>query len=125
MATALHTAGEPGRALDPAREAAELQNETGTRDRWAAALTTLAMVLLDLDRADEALVYARQARDVHLECGTRRDHGCALRALGLISARLGRRGAALAYLRDARRTLEEVGDVLEAQRVAAEIRNLS
>lgn len=124
-ATALHTAGEPARALEPAREAAELQNETGTRDRWAAALTTLAMVLLDLDRADEALVYARQARDVHLECGTRRDHGCALRALGLISARLGRRGAALSYLRDARRTLEEVGDVFEAQRVAAEIRNLS
>ncbi|MFB4283368.1 tetratricopeptide repeat protein [Nonomuraea sp. MTCD27] len=125
MAQALHPAGRAAEALELARQAVELQNESGTRDRWAAALTTLAMVLLDLDRADEALVYARQARDVHLECGTRRDLGCALRALGLISARLGRRGAAVAYLRDAVRTLEEVGDVFEAQQVSEELRDFT
>ncbi|GAA3713022.1 hypothetical protein GCM10022224_093190 [Nonomuraea antimicrobica] len=125
MAQALHTAGRSAAALEPARETVELQNESGTRDRWAAALTTLAMVLLDLDRADEALVYARQARDVHLECGTRRDLGCALRALGLVSARLGHRAQAVAQLRDAVRTLEDVGDVFEAQQAAAELRDLS
>ncbi|MBF8186801.1 tetratricopeptide repeat protein [Nonomuraea sp. K274] len=122
IAQALHRAGKAAEALEPARETVELQNETGTRDRWAAALTTLAMVLLDLDLAEEALVYARQARDVHLECGTRRDLGCALRALGLVSARLGRRGAAARYLAEAVRTLEEVGDVFEVQRVAEELR---
>ncbi|MEV0383359.1 tetratricopeptide repeat protein [Nonomuraea sp. NPDC050643] len=124
MAQALHTAGKPAAALKLARETAELQNETGTRDRWAAALTTLAMVLLDLDRADEALVYARQARDVHQECGTRRDLGCALRALGLISAKLGHLGAAGEYLREAVRTLDEVGDLFEAQLVSEELREL-
>ncbi|WP_170223488.1 tetratricopeptide repeat protein [Nonomuraea turkmeniaca] len=125
IAQALLTAGRPAAALGPARETVELQNETGTRDRWAAALTTLAMVLLDLDRGEEALLYARQARDVHLECGTRRDLGCALRALGLISARLGKRGAAIAYLAEAVRTLEEVGDIAEVQRVAEEIREMA
>ncbi|MGN9841543.1 tetratricopeptide repeat protein [Nonomuraea sp. H19] len=122
IAQALHTAGRPAAALEPARETAELQNETGTTDRWAAALTTLAMILLDLDRCEEALVYATQARDVHLGCGTRRDLGCALRALGLISARLGDRRAAIGYLAEAVRTLEDVGDVFEAQRVTEELR---
>ncbi|MEO3889694.1 tetratricopeptide repeat protein [Nonomuraea sp. B5E05] len=125
MAQALHTAGEPAAALALARETVELQNETGTRDRWAAALTTLAMVLLDLDQADEALVHAKQAKDVHQECGTRRDLGCALRALGLISARLGDRAAAAEQLREAVRTLEEVGDVMEARQVAEELRRLT
>jgi tetratricopeptide (TPR) repeat protein/CRP-like cAMP-binding protein len=125
VAVALHTAGQPAAALEPAMETVELLNETGTRDRWAAALTTLAMVLLDLDRPEEALVHARQSREVHLECGTRRDLGCALRALGLISARLGNMGAAAGYLGESVRTLEEVGDVAEAQQVAEELRGLS
>jgi tetratricopeptide (TPR) repeat protein len=125
IAQALHTAGRPAAALAPAMEAVELQNETGTKDRWAAALTTLAMVLLDLDRGEEALVYAQQARDVHMECGTRRDLGCALRALGLISARLGNRGAAITFLAEAVRTLEEVGDVIEAQRVMEDLRDMA
>ncbi|MGW0807626.1 tetratricopeptide repeat protein [Nonomuraea sp. NPDC002799] len=125
IAQALHTAGKPGAALPFARETVELQNETGTRDRWAAAATTLAMVLLDLDLAEEALLHASQARDVHRECGTRRDLGCALRALGLISARLGHLSAAVAYLREAGQALEEVGDVFEAQRVAEELRDLA
>ncbi|MFC4118419.1 tetratricopeptide repeat protein [Nonomuraea zeae] len=124
VAQALHAAGRPAAALEPAMETVELLNETGTRDRWAAALTALAMVLLDLDRAEEALIHARQAREVHLESGTRRDLGCALRALGLISARLGNKGAAAGYLGEAMRTLEEVGDVAEAQRVADELRSL-
>ncbi|GAA3126908.1 tetratricopeptide repeat protein [Nonomuraea salmonea] len=122
VAQALHAAGRPAAALEPARETVELQHESGTRDRWAAALTTLAMILLDLDRAEEALPYARQARDVHQECGTRRDLGCASRALGLVSARLGRQEAAVAHLREAVRTLEEVGDLVEARRAAEELR---
>ncbi|MEU6718829.1 tetratricopeptide repeat protein [Nonomuraea sp. NPDC046802] len=124
IAQALHTAGRPAAALPFARETVELQNETGTRDRWAAALTTLAMVLLDLDQLEEAEDHARQSRDVHLECGTRRDLGTALRALGLISARRGRLGLAAGYLRESVQTLEEVGDVIEARRVAEELRDL-
>ncbi|MGW2145166.1 tetratricopeptide repeat protein [Nonomuraea bangladeshensis] len=124
VAQARHAAGRAAEALGPAAEAVELQRAAGSRDRWAAALTALALVLLDLDRPGEALELARQARDVHQECGTRRDLGCALRALGLVSARLGDRDAAVACLTEAARTLEEVGDVQEAGRVAEELRYL-
>ncbi|WP_197093851.1 tetratricopeptide repeat protein [Nonomuraea sp. SBT364] len=125
IAQALHTAGRPAAALEYATRTVELQHETGTRDRWAAALTTLAMILLDLDRPEEARGYAEQARDVHRGCGTRRDLGCALRALGLIARRQGDTGAAAGLLGEAVRTLEEVGDVFEARKAAAELREMS
>ncbi|MGW3350923.1 tetratricopeptide repeat protein [Nonomuraea rubra] len=129
VAQALHTAGRAEEALEPAMETVELQKETGTRDRWAAALTTLAMVLLDLDldlgRVEEALAYARQARDVHQECGTRWDLGCALRALGLISAKLDDRGTAVAHLQEAARIFEEVRDLSGARQAFSELRSLT
>lgn len=125
IAQALHVAGKTAAALEYARETVELQNESATKDRWAAALTTLAMILLDLDRPDEALTFASQARDVHLVCGTRRDLGCALRAIGLIAHRAGDRAEAVANLREAVRILEEVGDVFELKKASAELRQMS
>jgi len=83
------------------------------------------MILLDLGHPEEARRHAAQARDVHLSCGTRRDLGCALRALGLIERRRGDLGAAAGHLRAAVRILEEVGDVLESRKAAAELRQMS
>ncbi|MFD2356085.1 tetratricopeptide repeat protein [Nonomuraea ferruginea] len=125
IALALHTAGRPSPALAYARQTVELLHETGTRDRWGAALTTLAMILLDLNRPEEAYVHAARAREVHHACGTRRDLGCALRALGLIAWRRGDAAAAVAHLGEAVRTLDEVGDVVEARKAAQELRRMS
>ncbi|MFC5820174.1 tetratricopeptide repeat protein [Nonomuraea harbinensis] len=125
IALALHTAGRPSSALAYARQTVELLDETGTRDRWGAALTTLAMILLDLNRPEEAYVHAARAREVHHACGTRRDLGCALRALGLIAWRRGDVAAAVAHLGEAVRTLDEVGDVVEARKAAQELRRMS
>ncbi len=125
IAQATHVAGRAAAALGYAEQTVELQHESGTRDRWGAALTTLAMILLDLHRPDEAYAHASQARDVHLDCGTRRDLGCALRALGLIEWRRGDAAAAVGHLGEAVRILEEVGDVFELRKAATELREMS
>jgi tetratricopeptide (TPR) repeat protein len=125
VAQALHLAGRTAEAVGYARRTVESQHRSGTRDRWAAALTTLAMILLDLDRPDEAYVLASQAREVHLDCGTRRDLGCALRALGLIQWRRGDVASAVRHLGEAVRILDEVGDVFESRKAAAELREMS
>ena len=91
--------------------------ESGTRDRWAAALTTLAMILLDLRRPEEALTLAAagQGRAPRLRHPAR--PGLRLAAPRPIACTAsGTVAQARTHLREAVRILEEVGDVAELKR---------